>query len=186
MPLDLTRSLLVVLIPGGVAIAPWLLCLVNGSPTALTYIEKFQNFAVGLSFAIVVIVGLTCETIGTWIEVRWDAEREREFDVTENWYRYLANPVKPEPVGYRYLSRRATAFYFELAMFIACLPFVAGMAVFARQTWPDLMLTNVIVVVLGSISAIWFRWNARTTHEVLCRTRREINQRCTSSKPGAK
>lgn len=182
MPLDLTRSLLVVLIPGAVALAPWLLCFVSGSPTALTYIEKYQNYALGVAFAITVIVGLTFETIGTWIEVRWDDEREARFNVAENWYAYLANGTSPEPVGYRYLSRKATAFYFELTMFIACLPFVAGMALFARQTWPDLVLTNLAVIVLGTIAAFWFRWNARKTHEVLCRTRRELNKRA-ATKP---
>jgi hypothetical protein len=181
MPLDLTRSLLVVLIPGAIALSPWLLCLVHGSPTALIYIDKYQNYALGVIFAVVVIGGLTCETVGSWIEINWDKEKESKFDVTENWYAYLSNRITPEPVGYRYLSRKATAFYFELAMFVACLPFIAGMAVFARQAWPNLILTNLVVVFLSAFAAFWFRWNARTTHEVLCRARREINERSAKS-----
>ena len=177
MPIDLTRSLLVVLIPGGVAVAPWLWCVVFGSPDALNYIEKFSSFALAVIFGVIVIVGLICETVGTWIEIGWDRKRENEYGVEENWYRYLANQVSPEPVGYRYLSRRATAFYFELSMFVACLPFAAGVALFAVLAWPALLVTALFVVTLSLCACVWFWLNARTTHALLCRTRMEINHR---------
>ena len=67
----------------------------------------------------------------------WDREREAQFQIMENWYPYLARSVSPEPVGYRYLSRLATMFYFELSMLIATVPFSLGAAALVWLRFPD-------------------------------------------------
>ncbi|MCW5651067.1 MAG: hypothetical protein KIS62_15075 [Ramlibacter sp.] len=178
MPLDLTRSLLVVLIPGAVAMAPWLLSLVLYTDATLGYAEKYNALANAFVFAVAAVAGLVCETIASWIEVAWDKEREAEFEIMENWYSYLARSVDPEPVGYRYLSRLATMFYFELSMLVATVPFAVGAAVLVWFRFAeDKYLLEAFLVVLALIVVCYFRKNARTTHLVLCRTRRELNKR---------
>ncbi len=176
MPIDLTRSILVVLIPGAVAVAPWLLWLVQHTDATLGYAEKFTAIANGVSFATAAVAGLTCETLGTWIEVRWDKEREAQYSIMENWYAYLARKVDPEPVGYRYLSRLATMFYFELSMLVATVPFAVGTALLTYLRFETCWY--VLAIAAAAIALIaYFRVNARKTHTVLCRTRQELNQR---------
>lgn len=177
MPIDLTRSVLVILIPGAVAVAPWLLWLLLYTDATLGYVEKYSTVANTVSFAVAAIAGLVCETLGSWIEVRWDEEREKEYDVMTNWYAYLARTNSPEPVGHRYLSRLATMFYFELSMLFAIIPFSIGAAVLVYLRFPqhDALLASLIVVVALIVGA-WFRFNAKETHRVLCLTRLKLNK----------
>src|SRR3979490_266949 len=112
MPTTLTRSLLVVLIPGIVAIAPWLLALVQYTTATLGFAT---NAPVGsaLVFSAAAVAGSVLEGLASHIEVRWDRQLESQFAVHENWYAYLSRTFDHEPVGYRYLSRMVTTLYFE-------------------------------------------------------------------------
>lgn len=186
MPIDLTRSLLVVLIPGAVAVAPWLLWLVLYTPATLGYATQYTTVANAVSFAAAVIAGLLCETLGTWLEVRWDKEREVKFDIEENWFAYLAQSNSPAPVGHRYLSRLATMFYFELSMLTATASFAFGSFTLLRTQFPaDIYAAALLVFIPAVVVLMYFGVNARKTHEVLCKTRRELNNRLkmASTKP---
>ena len=187
MPVDLTRSLLVILIPGAVAAAPWLLVLVLYTSATLGYVEKYTTIANAVCFAVAVIAGLICETLGTWIEVRWDKQREKAHDISENWFAYLAHQLPNEPVGYRYLSRLATMLYFELAMLIASVPFAIGVWVLLYLRFPQHALVVSIAMSLGIVAVvIYFKVNAKKTHEVLCVTRRQLNERIRAAQASTK
>ncbi|MEO8654024.1 MAG: hypothetical protein ABI409_07870 [Ramlibacter sp.] len=177
MPIDLTRSVLVVLIPGAVGAAPWLLWLVLHTEATLGYAEKYLTLANAVSFAVAVIAGLTFESLGTWLEVHWDKKRETEFDIKKNWFDYLASG-SGEPVGYRYLSRLATMFYFELSMLSAVLAFGLGAALLIDGRFPE-SRTNLWILdgVITVLLLAYFLFNAQNTHKVLCRTRAELNKR---------
>jgi hypothetical protein len=178
MPIDLTRSVLAVFIPGAVAVSPWLLALVLYTAATLGYLEKYNTLAHAFLLAVIAVAGLSCQMIASWIEVRWDKEREATFEVTENWYVYLAKKVDPEPVGYRYMSRLATMFYFELTMLVAIVPFSSGAAVLIWFRFPDERGALLFALAVAALLVFWFfRKNARATHEVLCKTRRELNAR---------
>lgn len=139
---------------------------------------QYNALANAFVFAVAAVAGLVCETIASWIEVGWDKERETEFEIMENWYSYLARSVDPEPVGYRYLSRLATMFYFELSMLVATVPFSVGAAALVWLRFPDDKYALEALLVGAALLVVWyFRKNARTTHQVLCRTRRELNER---------
>lgn len=116
MPLTLTRSLLVVLVPGIVAATPWLVWIVKEWENAAKLYQEFPNLVTALLFAIVVVLGSIFEGISSLLEVRWDREREIKFEVKKHWYAYLARICPTEPVGHNYMSRMATTLYFELAM----------------------------------------------------------------------
>jgi hypothetical protein len=85
MPATLTRSLLAVLVPGLVAVAPWLLTLLQHTRATLG-LDQYPVVAYALLFACVTVVGTIFEGIATWVEIRWDKERESEFAVQENCY----------------------------------------------------------------------------------------------------
>lgn len=184
MPLTLTRSLLTVLIPGLIAIAPWLLMLVQHTDATLGFGE-YTTLANALVFASAAVAGSFFEAQGSKLEVTWDTEREDEFNVTENWLVYLSREFDREPVAYRYLSRLVTALYAELAMMFAAPLFLGGAAVLASLRFPDGWLLFAIVGLVAVVaSGCYFHRAARLTHKVLCETRRDVNARLEEKRGG--
>jgi hypothetical protein len=186
IPIGVTRSLLTVILPGLVAITPWLLVLAQYRP-ALTAMKEAPTLAHTLLFALVTVAGTICQGFGTRLESTWDKEREEEFQVSENWYAYLSRPLEHEPVAYRYISRLSTTMYFELSMlfavpFFALGSFVLIATLFYSFYWPALA----IGIVLG-FAAIFFFWSeAKTTHKTICVTRREVMNRLGTYLAGGK
>lgn len=177
MPIDLTRSLLVILIPGLVAIAPWVLLLVQHTSATLGF-DKYVTLGSALVFALSAVAGSVFEGIASSIEVSWDLEREEEYQVAENWFAYLAHVLPHEPVAFRYLSRMATTMYFELSMLFAVPLFLVGGGILASLRFPFLVCVFLVTASLFTVISIaYFRVQARRTHLVLCKTRRELNCR---------
>ncbi|MBP6571546.1 MAG: hypothetical protein KA226_09025 [Gemmatimonadales bacterium] len=177
MPTTLSRSLLAVLIPGFVAIAPWLLALVQHTDATLG-LATYPSLGNVLLFAAAAVVGSVFEGLGTFLEVRWDREREPSHAVFENWYGYLSTCLPIEPVGYRYLSRLATTMYFEMSMLFAAPLFALGATVLAALRFPQFKGGIWLFGATASLAtAFYFHWQARSTHGTLCKTRREINNR---------
>ncbi len=177
MPMTLTRSLLTVLIPGLIAIAPWLVLIVQYTTATLGFKENVV-LANALVFASAAVVGSLVEAAGSSIEVVWDKERETEFSVQENWFTYLSKTFSSEPVGYRYLSRTVTTLYFELGMMFAAPIFVAGACLLASLRFNPHALVMAIasLTLIVSVSS-YFHRQAKCTHEVMCKTRMQINAR---------
>ncbi|MEO8379092.1 MAG: hypothetical protein ABI779_05470 [Acidobacteriota bacterium] len=180
MPTDLSRSALTILIPGAVAVAPWLLALVQYTRATLGF-DSYTSLGNLVLFGAAAVVGTILQEFGSFVEVRWDREREDALAVHENWYSYLSRILEHEPVGYRYLSRLATTLYFELSMMFATPTFLAGATLLAMLRFPGSRMWIVIagIVTLG-VSVLFFRWQARETHKTLCETRRELNKRLTN------
>jgi hypothetical protein len=181
MPFTLTRSLIVVLVPGLVATAPWILLIAIYFPLALHAYDTHAVAWNALMFALVVVVGSVLEGIGSNLEVKWDKERDFDFDVQENWYKYLALTPSVEPVGFRYISRNVTTLYFELAMSIAGPSMLVGITFLNAPHEQPLASWRVILAALLVILA-WFAYrsfngHAHDTHLVLCKVRREIVER---------
>ncbi len=180
MPMTLTRSILTILIPGLIAISPWMLLLVQHTSATLGFGE-FTTLANALVFASAAVVGTFFEAQGSNLEVAWDKERDAAHQVKENWFNYLSRVVENEPVGYRYLSRLATTLYFELAMIYATPIFVFGAVILAAVRFPDFALVLFIAgLTLAVVSGFYFHRQARCTHDVLCETRKELNARAAS------
>jgi hypothetical protein len=181
MPFTLTRSLIVVLVPGLVATAPWILLIAIYFPQALHAYDTRVVAGNALMFAFVVVVGSVLEGIGSNLEVKWDKERDSDFDVQENWYKYLALTPSAEPVGFRYISRIVTTLYFELAMSIAGPSMLIGIAFLIAPYEQPLAIWRAVLAALLVVLA-WFAYrvfkgHAHDTHLVLCKVRREIVER---------
>lgn len=177
MPTTLSRSILTVLIPGLIAICPWLLAIVQNTPATLGF-GTFNTLANALVFCAAAVAGSICERIGTSLEFRWDHERDGEYAVFENWYSYLCNTGEKEPVAFRYLSRLVTSLYFELGMFVAGPSFIIGAAVLASLRFPAWsVLFGIAGLVLAIAGGYFFYYQARDTHLLLCKTRAQLNQR---------
>src|SRR5690606_10939277 len=131
--------------------------------------SEFATIAHALVFSFAVVAGTFFEALGSKFEVKWDDEREFEYQVKENWYVYLSRVLEREPVGYRYLSRLATTMYFELAMMSAVPIFAVGTVALALARLPEQLWTLVLTgAVLAIVSGSYFFRQARSTHQVLC------------------
>lgn len=180
MPITLTRTILVVLIPGGIALIPWILWILMGMDTS-SGDSFYHSYSIPINlcfFAAVVIAGTILEGINTHIELQWDNQREEEFSVTENWYAYLCCALPNEPVVFRYITRMVTTMYFELGMTWASLSFGLGLSAITCERKPEFFQAYALLaIVLSLVFAGYFFWQAKTSHKVLCRVRKEFNER---------
>lgn len=177
IPTTLTRSTVTILVPGTVALSPWLLLLVQHTSATLGF-KYYATLANAMVLAAVIVTGSVCEGLSTFIERHWDRKREAELDITKNWLDYLSSTFDKEPVGFRYLSRLVTTMYFELSMLIATPVFLAGSGVLAYLRFPHNGCLVVIAAAVTAIaSALFFWWQAGQTHRVICQTRREVLRR---------
>lgn len=178
MPFTLTRSVLVVLVPGLIAVVPWSLLLAFQMDDLAGLYKTYSVLVNGALVASAVVVGALIESSVSYVEVRWDREREREYQVRKNWFDYLSLHSVGEPIGFRYLGRMVTAMYFELAMMVASPIFVAGASLlvflYVNGPWRFGAAGSIII---APATALFFYLQAKTTHLVLCDARREINNR---------
>ena len=183
MPITLTRALLVILIPGGIFLAPWILLFLISLENfdASEFYTSYKTPINAMFFACIVVIGTIIEGLNSHIEVGWDKERESKFEVTENWYKYLALTPANEPVAFSYISKMVTVMYFELAMMWASISFLVGAsAIICTLEIPYYMLLSTTLVALSIALFFYFRWQGKTTHEVLCNARKELNARLKS------
>lgn len=180
MPVTLTRTVLVIFIPGGIALISWILLYLLKVDTESTD-SFYQRYSMPINlcfFAAIVIIGTIIEGVNTHLEVRWDQKREKKFDVENNWYAYLSCTPASEPVAFKYFTRLVTTMYFELGMMWATLSFGLGVASIICTLKPNCYgLYSVIAVTFSILFAIYFFWQANTSHEVLCKTRKELISR---------
>lgn len=182
MPLNLTRSILTIFVPGGVAISPWVLFFVVTFPPVANFYSSYPVMVNFVLVGAVIVVGTVFETWGANFEKRWDDEREEEYSVQENWYQYLASHIDPEPVGYRYISRAVTALYFELTMIFASVLFFVGVAAIVASVRPIFSVPIALFALfLALVSRWYFHKQARGSHRLLCKSRKEINARLAAS-----
>ena len=177
MPTTLTRSLVTILVPGLVAVAPWLLSIVLFTKATLGF-DQYPTLAHAMLFALVVVVGSLFQGLGSYIEHRWDKSRNEagECDVYGDWYAYLASVESP--VGHRYLSRLVTSLYFELTMLFAAPVFFVGTGLLVILRFPEHAICAAAGALLASVLAVlYFRWQAYDTHGALCTTRSKIRRK---------
>jgi len=175
--LNLTRSLLVVLVPGVIALAPWLIWSVREFDNVGELYGKYKEAVTVGVFASVVIFGSVIEILNSWIESNWDRLREVEYRVSENWFTYLAHTFDKEPIGYGYISRMVTTMYFELALVWALPVFAMGAIVMNVTSATASICLSTILAIVGLGLAVAAYRSAKESHRVLCMTRLELNKR---------
>ena len=124
---EVFRPLVTLVIPGTVAIAPYVLLL----RARYGAVRQFWNDHTSTSVAVLglaaVTIGLILEGVGAQIESRWDRRltaNDKSHD--ENWWRYLRLTLPLEPIGQRYLRTVTLAMKFEFAMAVALIVALAG------------------------------------------------------------
>lgn len=178
MPYTLSRSIMVIIIPGIVALAPWALWVVSKIPNFSSHYSSYATLINSALIGLAIILGSILEGALTHLEVKWDKQCEKEYNVKENWFNYLAQQCAAEPVGFKYISRLATTMYFELSMMAASPIALVGVAVlvfdYAHSSW---RLGGIVLLLFAAAIVAWFYWQAKNTHGVLCEARKELNTR---------
>ena len=173
-----TRFLLSVALPGVVALAPWLLVIVESWPAALKLYSDYPVLTNGVLLSSVIITGSGIEGMGSYIEATWDRMLEEKYEVRDNWFSYLAQRAGDERIGHRYIARLVTALKFELGMFLSAPIFLIGVTSLNFMSDFGFSAFNAATLLLTIFATVLFFKEARDSHRGLCETRRELVSRC--------
>jgi hypothetical protein len=115
---ELFRPLATLVVPGGVAIGPYVLVVGYYFPGVTLFWREHPSAFVAILVICIVAVGLIVEDLGAFIERDlWDGRLAKENDDhPDHWEQYLKLRLNDEIVGQRYLRTLLTRMKFELAM----------------------------------------------------------------------
>ena len=181
MPVTLTRSIMTIVLPGGVALSPIFLWLTT-FPYIASLFSSHLSLILFAMFGLIIIVGSIFEIIASHLEKYFDSKCEAELNVRENWYKYLSCQFESEPIGFRYLSRRFTTMYFELGMSMAAPIFVIGVMFVHLGDVENHILWKLIYIIVAGVLCKLFYWSGKNTHRLLCETRYHLNKRLAKSR----
>lgn len=177
MPLSLTRSIMVILLPGFIVCLPIIIAAIDFSEVR-TITRETPQVSIAIAFTATVLMGSILEALSSRIEISLDKKWEQELSVRANWFDYLAHNDGNEPVGFRYLSRLATTMYFELSM--ACATILSGILsiIFISLNY-GLQSCGIIafLAVIFFLMSYTLYKSGCDTHFVLCTARKEIMSR---------
>jgi hypothetical protein len=94
---------------------------------------------------------------------------ERKGEHTENWYLYLRIAYGIEPIGHHYLRTLVLRLKFERGSFAAC-----GIAMVGIWFFPITHESRALISLLPIGLMLVFYFEAKWTHELLSRVRREL------------
>jgi hypothetical protein len=126
---ELFRPLATLVVPGGVAIGPYVLVVGHYFPGVTSFWREHPSAFVAILVISIVAVGLIVEDLGAFIERDfWDSKLAKENeDHSDHWEQYLKLRLNDEIVGQRYLRTLLTRMKFELAMVPAFFFFWCGL-----------------------------------------------------------
>ena len=176
MNFTITRSLLVTMVPGIILVSPWILLLLITYPDISVFYKTYPILTQVVLVSLVVVLATLSEGAATSLEVHWNEIREDEFNVKSEWYDYLSTTLEVEPVGYRYISTRVDFMYFELNLMVASVSFFLGCSyLLCRTLGTDYFFIQILLICMAIFSWRYLRSEAKKTHKVLCRVRKEVN-----------
>lgn len=131
----LLRIIAGVIIPGAVALVPWLLVLAQAYPAFGDWIFSGEILPNAALVIVVFCGGMFMENFGSRLEVFFDRQHGINYDA---WSRYLRQP-QGELVGHGYISSVVTRFKFELGMIFALPIATVAVAVlaFCQNAMPE-------------------------------------------------
>jgi hypothetical protein len=126
---ELFRPLATLVVPGGIAIGPYVLVVGYYFPGVTSFWREHPSAFVAILVICIVAVGLIVEDLGAFIERDfWDSKLAKDNeDHSDHWEQYLKLRLNDEIVGQRYLRTLLTRMKFELAMVPAFFFFWCGL-----------------------------------------------------------
>jgi hypothetical protein len=156
-----------VIVPGAVALIPWLLVTSACYPGVGEWLFKNAALPNATLVLLVFCVGMVCENLGSRLEVHLEQENEAHGYA---WREYLTQP-KDHLVGHGYISSLVTRLKFELGMFVALIAAIPGIAALAFCLAAMPARAGTVLLALGAVGILYFFWEANTSVNSLARTR---------------
>ena len=182
---ELFRPLATLVVPGGVAIGPYVLVAAYYFPGVVSFWNEHPSAFVAIIVICILAAGLIVEDLGAFIERDfWDSKLARENeDHTDHWEQYLKLRLNDEIVGQRYLRTVLTRMKFELAMVPAFFFFWSGLLWLNRlyDLWRAsrfVLLSGVLVIV-----TVYLLLESYRSASVMSATRTLIVQAVVQSHP---
>lgn len=176
MPFTLTRSILVILLPGAITLSPYLFNLLYTLPQFMAWYDGHKTESYFFVFSAAVIIGSVYEGISSIVEVKLDnCLKKTHPDIDKEWYNYLCRNNSSEPVAYRYISRRATTMYFEFSMAYSMIFLGYGFSLNLDRIgfFNDCLQKPAFIMIFWVLFYYFFR-QAMSTHSVLSKIRSEL------------
>lgn len=171
---ELFRPLVTLVLPGGVASAPYLILAACLIPSVRTFGHEYPSTSVAIALACIVGIGLVLEDVGSRIEYRWDKRlNKRHADHLVTWDKYLQLKMRDEIVGQRYLRTLLVRLKFELAMVPAWLAFGIGI-IWLNTLTAFWSLDHTLLYVTPFALAAYSAYESYSTSILMGRTRRLI------------
>jgi hypothetical protein len=135
------RPIATTLVPGSIALGPFVLLLKNNVPAVETFIHDYPAAFVTAFVVFVIAAGLILEDLGAQIEVNCFDKPMRKKDTRckERWEQYLRLTLNDSLIGQQYLKTVLVRFKFELSMIPALVLFVGGIVWLQYDSpfWPS-------------------------------------------------
>lgn len=134
--LDFDRVLIQLIIPGFIAVFPWIIIFLNHHDHERFIAYDNITIMISLIAIISLIIGTSLENIGSRIEIglydRWNLKADTEYN--NIWDKFLSlNYDGHNPVGHSYLRNILLRMKFELSFAIAMIPMSIGLIVLDSQ-----------------------------------------------------
>jgi hypothetical protein len=171
---ELFRPVTTLIIPGAIALGPWILVIRSYYPVVHTFWTNHPDAFVAIISICVISAGLVLDNVGAAIEYyAWDAIlKHRQSGHWDRWEAYLKLKISDEYVGQRYLRNTLVRMKFELAMIPALTSFGIGLA------WSDCRYhlwstpSFTWIAILIGMAAGFFAWESFQSAKILANTRR--------------
>jgi hypothetical protein len=177
---DGLRTLFIYIVPGAIALLPWLCLFVHEVQGTVGYADKHQALAAVVLVILCLSVGKLLDGLGTYWEVDVNDARlakDPAFpNFSEDWSRYIRTAFVHEPVAVEYIQNLTQTLKFEINAGV-------GFAFFALGQLPlKFVLTHFSVYhvtgfAIGGLGASAFAfWSSYGTSRVLALVRKWLTE----------
>lgn len=166
---EVFRPLMTLFAPGVVALAPWVVALMQRSSGFYSLVNENRTESSLLLTFTALVVGMLLEDFGSHLESKFLDRALNEETAGKhmvNWYDYLRIAYQIEPIGAKYIRSILLRMKFELGMASAALTVVAGVFATTLRILPAVELSS---SALGLAALLFLE--ARRSHAALSKTR---------------
>ncbi|QWD79250.1 hypothetical protein ICV01_06255 [Polynucleobacter sp. MWH-Spelu-300-X4] len=111
------RPLSTLIIPGGIAFAPWAILIALNNQSILDLVKTNNGIVITIFLSLSLVIGMLLEDLGSRIELLCDGcLYKRDPEAENRWFNYLKLELKDEVIGQRYLRTLLVRLKFELAI----------------------------------------------------------------------
>ncbi len=169
---EVYRPVVTIVIPGLVALTPYVYLLFASQPPLYAFAMKQTVFTGLVGVLAVIAVGFLLEDLGSLIESRvWEPLQKNREELMEEWYEYLRLSFTTEPVGQKYISRVVMRMKFELS-FSLSLVFCGVGSIWLKYRLATGISVVAILVMFGV--AAYLLWESFNSSKMLRKIRHEL------------